>query len=148
LTQLGNALVGHSVADFSVPAVGYALAGNFAAVGQALITAAPFTGPYAPLFAACGAITVAMGKTLRTLLDAQGRQAQDVTGDAQARQAAQAAAAEEAAILADEPTGQLVRFDADESGGHYIHWIYYARTGWRRVNYYDGAAWQPIPQAA
>ena len=144
LQQLGNALIGHSVADFSAPAVGYALAGNFAAVGQALITAAPFTGPWAPLFATCGAITVAMGKTLRTMLDAQGRQAEDATGDAQARQEAEAQAAQEAAILADAQQAATVRL---ETNGFYYHWIYYARSGWRAAHYYDGARWQPFPQA-
>ena len=145
LQQLGNALIGHSVADFSAPAVGYALAGNFAAVGQALVTAAPFTGPWAPLFATCGAITIAMGKTLRTMLDAQGRQAEDATGDAQARQAAEQAAAEEAAILADAATAETVE---PQPNGLYVHWIYYARSGWRPIHYWSGTAWHPYPQAA
>jgi len=69
IEELGDAIRDGTLASFDLKRAGYATANWFTAVGQALAVAAPFTGPWAPLFAACGAINVAIGKSIGGLLD-------------------------------------------------------------------------------
>jgi hypothetical protein len=144
LSQLGRILQTHSIKDFDVPAVGYALASNFAATGQALITAAPFTGPFAPLFTVCGAITVAMGKGLRAILDAQGAQAHDVTGQAQYEQAAAIEA------MPDEIDAETVTSGTAQDGSpRHWYWQHYTKSGWKAVAEWNepAQAWSYFQQA-
>lgn len=67
--ELGDAIRDGTLASFDLKRAGYATANWFTAVGQALAVAAPYTGPWAPLFAACAATNVAIGKSMAALLD-------------------------------------------------------------------------------
>lgn len=67
--EFGDAIRDGTLKSFDLRRAGYATASWFTAVGQALSVAAPFTGPWAPLFAACAAVNVMIGKTLGGMLD-------------------------------------------------------------------------------
>lgn len=69
VAELGDAVKDGSLSTFDEKRLTYSMASWFKAVGQALTTAAPFTGPWAPLFAAAGAANVAIGQTIKTLVD-------------------------------------------------------------------------------
>lgn len=67
--QLGSAVRDGSVSAFDEKAIARSSASWFRAVGQALAVAAPFTGPWAPLFTAAAAFNVAVGQTIDHFVD-------------------------------------------------------------------------------
>jgi len=62
--ELGNAIRDGSINTFDEKRLTRATASWFTAVGQAIAVAAPFTGPWAPLFSAIAATNIAIGKTI------------------------------------------------------------------------------------
>lgn len=67
--ELGNAVRDGSLNAFDEKALARSGASWFRAVGQALAVAAPFTGPWAPLFTAAAAFNVAVGQTIDYMID-------------------------------------------------------------------------------
>lgn len=62
--EIGNAIRDGSINTFDEKRLTRATASWFTAVGQAIAVAAPFTGPWAPLFSAIAATNIAIGKTI------------------------------------------------------------------------------------
>ncbi len=69
ISEVGNAIVDGSIKTIDGKKLTRSAGSWFTAVGTALAAAAPFTGPWAPLFSACAAVNIAIGKTINGMLD-------------------------------------------------------------------------------
>jgi hypothetical protein len=166
IAELGDAVRDGSINTFDETRLTYSMASWFKAVGQALATAAPFTGPWAPLFAAVGAANVAIGQTIKTLVDnhAARSHSQDVHTsilvDQYGRQVdaagrlvdplQRAVSAQHATGAAAQPAQQPAQQPALQRGtdGNYYGWVHYPEFGWLWTGFVQVSATQVAPRFA